>query len=248
MASHQNSFASSTLRGNCSKAQNCLFKILKIISTLPPDNNTPPSQNLNGFAIDLNIGFHLPAEESGSPVDGSFVTASAAFGNFADEKSSAVAECGGVDFEKCPDDDGEEKSCESDVVQLQSTENQEEIGELKQQQGFMDLLIQAATLIFGDFNSKSECETDTRTFKLDNNHSGDKLNTDEQQHEKKQLKRGSSEYTEEVIEDKSSYPLIRSKRGRIQVLPNKYRDSILEPLTPLSRIRSTIVPSRRRSK
>ena len=65
---------------------------------------------------------------------------------------------------------------------------------------------------------------------------------------KKQLKRRVNEYTEEVIADKSSYPLVRSKRGRIQVLPNKYRDSILEPLTPFSRIRSTIVTNRRRSK
>ncbi|KAL3335952.1 hypothetical protein AABB24_031931 [Solanum stoloniferum] len=261
MDTDRNCFASSSLcsetqRVNCSKAQNCLLKILKIISTVPPhNNNTPPSQNLNGFAVDLNIGFNLTPlemeEESGSPVDGGFVN------------SSVVEECGsgGVDFGKCSDiDDGGEESCKIDtcveILQLENngvfetSELKEEIGEVKEQQGFMGLLIEAATLIFGDFK-------DENPLKLDNT-TTEKLNLDEHHYNyndndataaKKQLKRRVNEYTEEVIEDKSSYPLVRSKRGRIQVLPNKYRDSILEPLMPFSRIRSTIVPTnRRRSK
>lgn len=283
-SSSSSSFCSETQRG-CSKAQNCLHKTLRIISTVPPENikitSVPPSlssqklNGCNGFPIDLNIGFNVPpeTEESGSPVDGGWVsgqsTSSAACGNFADEKSAVGAVCGGVstvDFGKCSDD-GEEKSCKSDSSGVQSTKNQEiieilqlensgvseskeEIGELKeQQQGFMGLLIEAATLIFGDFkdeNPKSQCETEkAKGFK------SEKLKIDEEEEvaaTKKQLKRRNNEGTEEAIEDKSSYPLVRSKRGRIQVLPNKYRDSILEPLTPLSRIRSTILPNRRRSK
>ncbi|KAH0663244.1 hypothetical protein KY284_028175 [Solanum tuberosum] len=255
MGTDRNCFASSsslcseTQRVNCSKAQNCLLKILKIISTVPPhNNNTPPSQNLNGFAIDLNIGFNLTplemVEESGSPVDCSFVN------------SPVVAECGSVDFGKCSDiDDGGEELCKIDtcveILQLEdngdfeTSELKEEIGEVKEQQGFMGLLIEAATLIFGDFKDESPFKLDEK-LKMDEHHYN---NDNDATAAKKQLKRRVNEYTEEVIEDKSSYPLVRSKRGRIQVLPNKYRDSILEPLTPFSRIRSTILPTnRRRSK
>lgn len=235
MDSDQNcsSLCSETQRVNCSKAQNCLLKILKIISTVPPphNNNTPPSQKLNGFAVDLNIGFNLPA---------------------VDEKSPVAAECGGVDFGKCSDDEGEEKSCKSvEILQVAVSERSESKGEVKEEQGFMGLLIEAATLIFGEFKDEiPKSEIQTRTFKFDD--TINKLKMDEQHYhedvsatKKQQLKRRNNE---EVIEDKSSYPLVRSKRGRIQVLPNKYRDSILEPLTPLSRIRSTFIPNRRRSK
>lgn len=254
MGSDRNCSSSSSLcseaqRVNCSKAQNCLLKILKIISTVPPqNNNTPPSQNLDGFAIDLNIGFNLTPlemeEESGSPVDGGFVS------------RPVVAECGSgsgsVDFGKCSDiDDGGEESCKSvEILQLENdgvfetSESKEEIGEVKEQQGFMGLLIEAATLIFGDFKDENPFKLDEK-LKMDEHHYN---NDNDVTATKKQLKRRINEYTEEVIADKSSYPLVRSKRGRIQVLPNKYRDSILEPLTPFSRIRSTIVTNRRRSK
>ncbi|KAK4375921.1 hypothetical protein RND71_006598 [Anisodus tanguticus] len=266
----QNCFASSsclckeTQRG-CSKAQNCLLKILRIISTVPPHNKntptSPPSLNseksneCNGFAIDLNIGFNVPLE-SGCPVDGGWVSRQST--SSADEKSS-VAGVSTVDVGKCFDDDGEEKSCKSDssriVIEKLQLENngvsetdESKIGELKEQQGFMGLLIEAATLIFGDFQdeiSKPKCD---KSFKSGSNREKLKLDEDDNVAGKKQVKRRNYECTDEVMEDKSSYPLVRSKRGRIQVLPNKYRDSILEPLTPFSRIRSTIVPNRRRSK
>ncbi|KAF3661928.1 hypothetical protein FXO38_01678 [Capsicum annuum] len=263
-SSSSSSLCSETTQRGCSKAQNCLFKILRIISTVPPHNNCCYKENgCNGFAaIDLNIGFNnvnnVPSEkmeeeeESGSPVGG----------GSAGEERPAAAECGGVDYEN-----GGDKSCEGEayVVQLQSNEvidgisetsgSKEETGreELKGQQGFMGLLIEAATLIFGDFSNdkpKFECFTETKRFKSES--AIEKLKTDEHDDVSdtaKQVKRRNYACTEEVIvENESSYPLVRSKRGRIQVLPNKYKDSILEPLTPFSRIRSTIAPNRRRSK
>ncbi|KAK4370601.1 hypothetical protein RND71_010076 [Anisodus tanguticus] len=249
---------SETRRG-CSKAQSCLLKILRIISTVPPEitstTTSPPSfsskksNGCNGFAIDLNIGFNVPPEteeSSGCPVDGGFVSGqSTSSGGFADEKGSLAAECGGVstvDAGKCSDE------LENNGVS-ETYESKKEIGELKEQQGFMGLLIEAATLIFGDFNDenpKPECER--KSFKSESTREKLRLDEDDDVAAKKQVKRRNYECTEEVTEDKSSYPLVRSKRGRIQVLPNKYRDSILEPLTPLSRIRSTVVPNRRRSK
>ncbi|KAL3518487.1 hypothetical protein ACH5RR_021076 [Cinchona calisaya] len=41
-------------------------------------------------------------------------------------------------------------------------------------------------------------------------------------------------------------PEVRSKRGRTRVLPCKYRDSVLEPLTRVSRNRSTKISNNRR--
>ncbi|GAA0142870.1 hypothetical protein LIER_03673 [Lithospermum erythrorhizon] len=42
-------------------------------------------------------------------------------------------------------------------------------------------------------------------------------------------------------------PVVRSKRGRSQVLPNKYRDSVMEPLARLTRPDQP-VPTKRRSR
>ncbi|OIT33356.1 hypothetical protein A4A49_19283 [Nicotiana attenuata] len=262
------SFCSETQRG-CSKAQNCLLKILRTISTVPPQNTStvPPSlcsqklNRCNGFSIDLNIGFNVPPEmeesDSSSPVDGGWVsgqstTSTTASGNFADEKSPFAAECGGVLTV-----DGEcEKSCKSETCgidamineeiienfQLESngvcetSKKQDEIGEVKEEEGFMGLLIEAATLIFGDFkheNSKTECENETERNSFKSENSREK--TEDEENDKKQLKR----------RKECRDPVVRSKRGRIQVLPNKYKDSILEPF---SRIRSTIFSNRRRSK
>ncbi|CAN4098968.1 unnamed protein product [Withania somnifera] len=252
---HQQVQNGSEMQRGCSKAQTRLFKILRIISTVPPHNIS--SKKLNGFAVDLNIEFNVPSEktveeQSGSPVEGGQSTSTA------DEKCTVAVECGGVDLVKCSDDGGGETPCRSDnsVVQLEVSEtskSEEKIGEeLKEEKGFMGLLIEAATLIFGDFKDekpKSECEAENKSFKSDN--TIEKLKMDDH-HDiaaiRKELKRRNDDCAEEVMEDKSSYPLVRSKRGRIQVLPNKYKDSILEPLTPFSRTRATIVPNRRRPK
>lgn len=36
-------------------------------------------------------------------------------------------------------------------------------------------------------------------------------------------------------EDDDELPVVRSKRGRTQVLPNKYKDSVMEPLSSRNR-------------
>lgn len=280
-------FCSETQRG-CSKAQNCLLKILRTISTVPPQNSSAVPTSLcseklnqlefdakrgcNEISIDLNIGFNVPPEmeesDSASPVDGGWIsgqstTSTTAGDIFADEKSPFAADCSGVLTV-----DGEcEKSCKSEICGIEAmikeetiqnfqlvsngvsetSKEQDEIGELKEEQGFMGLLIEAATLIFGDFknensNSKRECKTKTerKSFKFENSENSREKTEDEENDvaAKKQLKR----------RNECTDPVVRSKRGRIQVLPNKYKDSILEPLTPFSRIRSTIFSNRRRSK
>lgn len=240
----------------CSKAQNCLFKILRTISTIPPEN-TIKLQSLsssqlkeseyvvktefNEFPIDLNVGFCASPEnqESESPVDG-FTAAGS-------ENSGEVGKCSDGECEVGK----EEKLLDSDSFlevkvhtngglsgadveilessQLEITNGVSEITKLEEEKGFMGLLIEAARLIFGEFKDEDsdfepEPEKKSRTKQL-----------------KRRNKCWGMEYVEETVDGKCSSPVVRSKRARIQVLPCKYRDSIIEPLTGFSRNRSSIV-------
>lgn len=47
------------------------------------------------------------------------------------------------------------------------------------------------------------------------------------------------------LEEAPPSAVVRSKRGRTRVLPGKFRDSVLEPLTRFSRTRSSVLPSKR---
>lgn len=92
----------------------------------------------------------------------------------------------------------------------------------------MNLLIDAAKLIFGGFGDE---ESQPVVHK----------SAGESGKSSRGLKRAGN------IEETWS-PVVRSKRGRSRVLPYKYRDSILEPLARLSRHRSTTISSKRRSR
>ncbi|OIT37901.1 hypothetical protein A4A49_14615 [Nicotiana attenuata] len=232
----------------CSKAQNCLFKILRTISTIPPGNTIklpslltsqlkePEYEVNNGFSIDLNVGFCASPEiqESESPVDG-FTAAGS-------ENSAGVEKCS----EKLLDSDsflevevhtnGGLADADVEILessQLENTNGISEITKLEEDKGFMGLLIEAARLIFGEFKDEDldfepEPEKKSRTKQL-----------------KRRNKCWGMEYVEENVDGKCSSPVVRSKRGRLQVLPCKYRHSIIEPLTRFSRNRSSIVANRR---
>lgn len=234
----------------CSKAQNCLFKILRTISTIPPEN-TIKLQSLsssqlkeseyvvktefNEFPIDLNVGFCASPEnqESESPVDGFTATGS--------EHSGGVGKCSDGECEVGKEEkllnsdsftDGGLAGADVEILEISQLENingVSEIGKVEEEKGFMGLLIEAARLIFGEFKDEdSDFEPEPEK----------KIRT-------KQLKRRNKcwgmEYVEETVDGKCSSPVVRSKRARIQVLPCKYRDSIIEPLTGFSRNRSSIV-------
>ncbi|XP_016467271.1 uncharacterized protein LOC107789907 [Nicotiana tabacum] len=238
----------------CSKAQNCLFKILRTISTIPPEN-TIKLQSLsssqlkeseyvvktefNEFPIDLNVGFCASPEnqESESPVDG-FTAAGS-------ENSGEVGKCSDGECEVGKEEkllnsdsftDGGLAGADVEILEISQLENingVSEIGKVEEEKGFMGLLIEAARLIFGEFKDEdSDFEPEPEK----------KIRT-------KQLKRRNKcwgmEYVEETADGKCSSPVVRSKRGRIQMLPCKYRDSIIEPLTRFSRNRSSIVANRR---
>nr|GMD25478.1 hypothetical protein A4A49_14615 [Ipomoea batatas] len=193
----------------CSKAQNSLLNILRIISTFPPEE-TPESEydekkEVKVFGIDLNVF-------------------------------------------------GTEKLCERSELSG---------GKGKGEEGFMGLLIEAARLIFGEFNDKkyggaagsiTEQEPEKNTSESQNSDETKMTAADPGRRMKRRPPcwavelYGNAEEEEQNVGGEAS-PVVRSKRGRIQVLPCKYRDSVLEPLTRFTRTRSTtILANRRRSR
>lgn len=121
--------------------------------------------------------------------------------------------------------------------------------------GFLGLLIEAAELISGEF----EDDEPERDGPSQNDELGGELNTPKRSEtetaiDESMISRRSKSKRDECLmadlygdfEDIS--PVVRSKRGRSQVLPYRYRDSVLEPWRRLSRQRSTTVSTKRRSR
>ncbi|XWS73960.1 hypothetical protein CRYUN_Cryun02cG0174400 [Craigia yunnanensis] len=201
---------------SCSKAQACLEKILHIISTRPPpcENNPHPFKK-RGFDIDLNIrlGSFFDDDES-------------------EEKSQSLAENSFVG--KNPDVEQEEEAEEiqektasatdvsSDVTEIQKSDDFKSgsDGEIKTAATFndsLDLLIEAAEII----SDRDYCLNEKNKEVEEVEKSGGSIKMNEVS-----LVNVGEEGFEE-FEDIS--PVVRSKRGRSQVLPHRFRDSVLEP-------------------
>lgn len=99
----------------------------------------------------------------------------------------------------------------------------------------MGLLIQAATLIFGGIKD----ENHEKTARMTATSTGGDIRT------AVNVKRRSNEGWPVDLYGVME-PVVRSKRGRIQVLPCKYRDSVIEPLTRVAINRPTQFPSKQR--
>lgn len=105
----------------------------------------------------------------------------------------------------------------------------------------LGLLVEAARLISGNFEEEEEEEDDESPSH--HRHRGKKLSSElglglEKSKRKRKRKRNSRKNSsggtvEDWMEDTS--PVVKSKRGRNQVLPTRYRDSVLEPWKPLPR-------------
>ncbi|KAK8641377.1 hypothetical protein V6N13_010785 [Hibiscus sabdariffa] len=186
---------------SCSKAQACLEKILHLISTVPSpcENNSIPF-NKRGFDIDLNLRL------------GSFF-------DDGEEKSDCVADnsfiedkTGTATATATPTD------ASSDVTDVQKSSTD---GDVKTAAAFNDslgLLIEAAEMIaYRDYcmNNGKEKEVE----EVEKSGGGGSMERE------KDL---SVNVEDEGFED-TTPPVVRSKRGRSQVLPLRYRDSVLEP-------------------
>ncbi|KAK7262205.1 hypothetical protein RJT34_29768 [Clitoria ternatea] len=177
---------SSTLRGY-SRAQMCFFKILHIISSIPPSKPIP-------IPIDLNLRFS-PSQSQSSETD---------IASIPDQPND-------------DDDDNNNKVGDEDEVLLEDSEKvleERENGETASYRGqgennCLDLLIEAARVVSGKEESESEDELVSRR-------------------EKRKERWVVVDLYGDVVEERE--PVVRSKRGRNQALPCRFRDSIVEPL------------------
>ncbi|CAA2966172.1 Hypothetical predicted protein [Olea europaea subsp. europaea] len=245
-----------TRRG--SKAQLCFLKILHIISTVRPPQITtakPPifsseikesyvvsktGEENNGSEFDLSGDVCvLPEmdESSESLADGRLSPRSTTVGT-----GDLPSLSGGRGGDQC--DQQGKKTHENDCVKTNGVpyemngNNDKYCDEAKNK---LDLLIEAAKLILGEFKDYDNSEYEKQNIELKRN----KMVENE-----KTLRRRSQWLTATNIggdiEETGSQVLRRSKRGRTQVLPNRYRDSVLEPLTRYSRHQSSVFPAKRK--
>ncbi|KAL0304733.1 UNVERIFIED_CONTAM: hypothetical protein Scaly_3012100 [Sesamum calycinum] len=224
-------FSENRRRGSTS--QMCLHKILCIITTVPPPlvAASPPcsgsetkessaenetSGENKGSGFDLNVGFSISPELK--------------------ESESLEADASGLSSSSTTAvDGGGSESRDGGCFEIEAEEKS------------LTLLIEAAKLIFGEFKDNDEPESQKRS---DSELKKDEAAADIEAANERKLRRRSSCWTEAGMggefEESRSSPVVRSKRGRTQILPTKYKDSVLEPLTRLSRTRSSIVQPKRR--
>lgn len=221
-----------------STSQTCLHKILRTITTVPPpplssaippcagsqsEESSPAAEN-RGSGFELKIGFSVPqpvasglSSTSATAVEGGGSSAALGGGCFKDNRENGV---------------------------IKNSRIKSNIGEAESS---MTLLIEAARLIFGEFKDGDEPESSDSPPCYEVKKDGAAADIEPEEEE---LPRRSSCWTAADMggefEEPPSSPVVRSKRGRTQVLPCKYRDSVLEPLTRLSRTGSSIHPSKRR--
>ena len=134
------------------------------------------------------------------------------------------------------DDDDEEEVVVVKTVAFKREENENKSTDC------LGLLVEAARLISGNF--EEEEEEDDESPSHHHHHRGKKLSSElglglGLEKSKRKRKRNSRKNSsgggtvEDWMEDTS--PVVKSKRGRNQVLPTRYRDSVLEPWKPLPR-------------
>lgn len=225
-----------------SKAQLCLQKIIAIILSGKEkrfeDNHEKKKKGL-GFDLNLRLGTNDDNwVTSGVIGGGDNGESNVEFTSVVVSDRNCLGECDfkGLDVmevgEQKEEAEEEERRELSEVTDLETPE----IGDVKMvvekremkkngEKGYMDLLVEAARLISGDFKDENH-ETDEEVENIKN------------RDEKTELKRRKSKRNRklDVYEDIS--PVVKSKRGRNQVLPYRYRDSVLDPWKSTTGMRS----------
>ncbi|TYH70058.1 hypothetical protein ES332_D05G092600v1 [Gossypium tomentosum] len=198
---------------SCSKAQACLEKILHLISSIPPPCEINPNPfKKRGFDIDLNLRL------------GSFVDDD----DESEEKSDCFAE-NSFNEEKTGTGEATATDVSSDVTDIQKSEEFKSgtEGEVKASAAFfhdsLDLLIEAAEMISARDIYLNEKKKEVEEV--------EKSGVGDGRESMERVKDYSVNVVEEGLEEFEDIasPVVRSKRGRSQVLPLRFRDSVLEP-------------------
>lgn len=186
--------ASSPRIRSYSKSQMYLFKILHIISSIPPSiqQRSSPSNN-KGVGIDLNLAFSsiTDTEESESSNN--------------NNSSEREEEPKVVDVDVDVDDVALELENEGDT----------KTSTFRGDSNCIDLLIEAARVLSEKNESESESEEEKR------------IESELPSHEES-VKKQKERWV--VVDLYETEPVVRSKRGRNQTLPFRFRDSVVEPL------------------
>lgn len=172
-----------------SKSQMYLFKILHIISSIPP--SIPQQPSLKGVGIDLNLTFSSITDTEESDNDN----------NNNSERQEQV---------KVVDVDVDDVA--SELENEVDTKTSSFRGDSN---NCIDLLIEAARVL----SEKNESDSDSEEEK--------RIESELPSHE------GRVEEKKErwvVVDLYETEPVVRSKRGRTQTLPFRFRDSVVEPL------------------
>ncbi|XVF19779.1 hypothetical protein REPUB_Repub11eG0140300 [Reevesia pubescens] len=216
-------FSNARYERSCSKAQACLQKILHLISTIPPssENNPNPSKK-RGFDIDLNLRLGSLVDDDESEEKSESLAENSFVGKNPDLEEEEIEEKTGTATATATD-------VSSDVTEIQKSEEFKSgtstDGEVKKAAAYndsLDLLIEAAEMI----SDRDYClnEKDKEVEDVEKSESGSSLKRNTNKKDRLVI---INNVGEEGFEDTS--PVVRSKRGRSQVLPHRFRDSILEP-------------------
>ncbi|QCD88093.1 hypothetical protein DEO72_LG3g2633 [Vigna unguiculata] len=201
-----------------SKTQMCFFKILRIISSTPPftekqeqgEEHQEPFPT-KGVGIDLNLRFSSLTESESSRSD----SASATLQNSNEERQEEGFPEKSVQLSEKPDGDNQNLNNEVNDVQTASFQGRDS--------NCLDLLIEAARVVSGKDESDSGEERGL----------GTESTTQRASPEKRKERWVVVDIYGDVLEERE--PVVRSKRGRNQALPYRFRDSVVEPLKRATR-------------
>ena len=243
----------------------CFFKILRIILSIPPCENPKQEAFLDreddqlgsfpsgGIGIDLNT--RLCSVEQENRESESFASDSSAVEvdavgektvkvsehtngevkNFEDKDDHKETKFGERGFENEGVEEAERSRNENEECDRGGKETVPFVGNTNENQNCLDLLIEAAELISGNSTEQySDSEEPSRDCGLSN-----ELRTRRTSRlELNDLnKKRNHSWTVVNLYNQSddTSPVVKSKRGRSQALPYRFRDSVVEPLKRSSR-------------
>ncbi|XP_014493413.1 uncharacterized protein LOC106755718 [Vigna radiata var. radiata] len=189
-----------------SKTQMCFFKILNIISSTPPSAEQPEEQ------------------QDSFPTKGVGIDLNLRFSSLTESESSRTDTIEEEQEEGFPDKSFQLSDKLHDNQNLNDEVNDVQTASFQRcDSNFLDLLIEAARVVSGKHESDSEEERGL----------GTESTTQRANKEKRKERWVVVDIYGDVLEDRE--PVVRSKRGRNQALPYRFRDSVVEPLKRATR-------------
>jgi len=195
-----------------SKAQMCFFKILRIISSTPPSTEHQEHEEEH------------EEQEEPFPTKGVGIDLNLRFSSLTESESSRS--------DSIEEEQEEGLLFPEKSVQLSEkldSNNNNEVNDVQtasfqgRDSNCLDLLIEAARVVSGKDESDSEEERGL----------GPKLTTQRASQEKRKERWLLVDIYGDPLEERE--PVVRSKRGRNQALPYRFRDSVVEPLKRATR-------------